>query len=233
MPHLVAALPLDDGTLTLARCHELLREAHDYLARCGHEAARRAALVEGSATWGSTFKRVRVELPRDGRPALVRAAEARHNLAEVVNQCATMERLLDALAWAQTPASGLSHFHVVRCHPTTSSVAAGAGADHDLVLAGPKGQAAWFEVSDVASADDGNRKEEKDLRSLGLLRDGRGPERCQVSWPEARVFLVVSAEFYERLRVRRWPHLTYRGIAVGAGTVVAEALRRSAVQSSA
>jgi hypothetical protein len=124
-------------------------------------------------------------------------------------------------------ASSLGDFHVARCHPTTSSGAVGKGADHDLVLTGPEGQSAWFEVSDVVSSEDGNRKEEKDLRSLGLLRDGRGPERCVVPWPEARVFLVVSAEFFERLRGRRWPHLTYRGNAVGAGTVVAEIQPRS------
>lgn len=221
VPHLVAALSLDVHAITLSQGYELLREAHDYLARRGREAAHRAALVEAPTAWGSAFKRVRVELPPDDRPTLVRADES-HNLVEVVNQCATMERLLDALAWAQTPASSLGDYRVARCHPTTSSVAADAGTDHDLVLVGPAGEAAWFEVSDVAGAVDGNRKEEKDLRSLGLLREGRGAARCDVVWPAARVFLVVSVEFYARLRTRRWPHLVYQGTAVGRGTVIAE-----------
>lgn len=73
--------------------------------------------------WGTHFKRVRVDLPRDARPLLMRAAEDHHSLAEVVNQCATMERLLDALAWARTDTSGLSAFHVVGC-PTTCNGAA-------------------------------------------------------------------------------------------------------------
>lgn len=101
MPHLVAPLTPahgDSSVLSLTRCHALLLDAHDYLARQGMDAARRAMLVDDAATWGTAFKRVRVELPPTGRPDLVRAAAAHHSLAEVMNQCATMERLLDALA---------------------------------------------------------------------------------------------------------------------------------------
>lgn len=228
VPHLVASLPHEPGVLTLTRCHDLLREAHDYLARAGMEAARRAALVEDAAAWGGLLKRVRVELPAGDRPLLVRGAEPSHSFAEVVNQCATMERLLDALAWAQTEASGLRAWTVAVCHPTTSSTA-DAAADHDLVLAGPAGQAAWFEVSDVASVHDGNGKEEKDLRSLGLLGGGTGAARCGVTWPPARVFLVVSTEFATKLWRRRWKHLTYREVFRGARTVVAEALPGAAI----
>ncbi len=216
------------GVISLARCHEMLREAHDYLARRGAEAARQAALLDDTIAWGTRFKRVRVALPHDDRPLLMRAAEDHHSLAEVVNQCATMERLLDALAWARTDASGLSAFHVVRCHPTTGSAASDVEApDNDLILAAPDGRAARFEVSNVASASDGNRKEERDLRSLGLLREGRGAERYDVRWLDARVFLVVSSEFAGRLRGRRWPHLVYREVFAGVGTVVLEALPKS------
>lgn len=226
MPHLVASLTAahgDSDILSLARCHALLLDAHDYLAHQGMDAARRAVLVDDACIWGTAFKRVRVELPADGRPELVRAAEARHSLAEVMNQCATMERLLDALAWAQTDASGMSSWEVTLRHPTTSSAPGdGTVADHDLVLRGPAGEAAWFEVSDVASASDGNRKEERDLCSLRVLREAKGTERFNLTWPRARVFLVVSTEFAGRLRSRRWPHLTYRTFAAGVGTVVAE-----------
>lgn len=227
VPHLVAALGSaifgDSGSLSMDRCHTLLLDAHNYLARRGMDAARRAVLVDDTSTWGTVFKRVRVELPTDGRPDLVRDAAAHHSLAEVMNQCATMERLLDALSWAQTDASGMSTWTVTLCHPTTSSVPGdGSVADHDLVLTGPAGEAAWFEVSDVASTNDGNRKEERDLCSLGVLREAKGAERFNLTWPEARVFLVVSTEFSGRLRTRRWPHLTYRASAAGTGTVVAE-----------
>lgn len=216
------------GVLSLARCHDLLHDAHDYLARRGAGAARQAALLDDATAWGSRFKRVRVELPRDGRPLLMRTADGHHSLAEVVNQCATMERLLDALAWARTDASGLNALHVARCHPTTGSAASDAETpDNDLILAAPDGRAARFEVSDVASMSDGNRKEERDLRSLGVLREGKGAERFDLRWPDARVFLVVSSEFAGRLRGRHWPHLAYREVFAGAGTVVVEALPKS------
>ncbi len=185
----------------------------------------RAALVERSLL-GSALKRVRVELPRDERPHLVRDANDQHSLAEVMNQCATMERLLDALAWVQTDASGLSTFNVAVCHPTTSS-AGDDTTDNDLILTALDGQCARFEVSDVASSSDGNHKEERDLRSLGVLSDGNGAKRFELTWPADRVFLVVSTEFALKLRSRRWPHLTYKEVFRGTGTVVAEATQRT------
>lgn len=76
---------------------------------------------------------MRVELPRSDGPRLVRDANDRHSLAEAMNQCATMERLLDALAWVQTEASGLNTFDVAVCHPTASSAAGDASVeDNDL-----------------------------------------------------------------------------------------------------
>lgn len=194
-------------------------------------AARRAALVESAASWGSALKRVRVELPRDERPRLVRDANDQHSLAEVMNQCATMERLLDALAWVQTDASGLSTLNVAVCHPTTSSVGDDT-TDNDLILTALDGRRARFEVSDVASSTDGNHKEERDLRSLGVLGDGSGAQRFDVQWPSARVFLVVSSEFAVKLQSRRWQHLAYGVVFRGEGTVVAEALQRTAATSS-
>lgn len=228
MPHLVSSLTAAhgvSGVLTLTCCHALLLDAHNYLARRGMDAARRAVRVDDASTWGTDFKRVRVELPPIGRPELVHDAAAHHSLAEVMNQCATMERLLDALSWAQTDASGMSSWSVTLCHPTTSSAPGdGSAADHDLVLVGPAGEAAWFEVSDVASAADGNRKEERDLCSLKVLREAKGAERFDLPWPKARVFLVVSTEFAGRLRTRRWTHLHYGPFAASPRTVVAEVL---------
>lgn len=115
-----------------------------------------------------------------------------HSFVEVVNQCATLERLLDAAAWAE---HNLEGFLVRICNPTTSSST--EADDHDLVLADPSGNVAKFEVCDVTSAKDGNRKELKDLCSLGVL----DPDGADVScWPTARVFLVVSPEFAVRMR---------------------------------
>jgi hypothetical protein len=151
--------------LTLAECAQLVREAHDYLARCGADAIEAASRAQGDPYWGSRVKRLHVALPDVGRPELIAPALASHNIVEVLNQCATMERLLDALDWAQTAASGLDAFTVVRCHPTTSSTQiAGKKVrlDNDLVLIGPDGTSARFEVSDVVGETDGNRKESRD-----------------------------------------------------------------------
>jgi hypothetical protein len=138
-----------------------------------------------------------------------------HSLTEVYNQCATMERLLDALEWAQTEDSVLNRYEVVLCHPTTSSVP-GIADDHDLVLVDREGAKAKFEISDVAGKRDGNRKEEKDLARLGVLPAVDINERFGEGWPPGRLFLVVSAEFARRLREprRSWlsgdpPHCHY------------------------
>lgn len=114
-----------------------------------------------------------------------------------MNQCATLERLIDALTWAEAWHE-LAGAHVVRCNPTTSSAPLEQGrkteADHDLVLVDREGARWSFEVSDVASERDGNGKEKKDLVSLGIpMAEGEG-------WPPGRSFLVVSTEFAERLR---------------------------------
>lgn len=195
-----------EAILTLERCHDLLAEAHRYLAERGQQALRRAAEVNHGPDWGRALKRVRVLLDNDDgkRPGIVHVDKEGHSFAEVVNRCATRERLIDALKWAQGAASGLAVYHVACCHPTTSSGRKGEGTSHDLVLRGPGGEAAWFEVSEVASTKDGNGKEEKDLRSLGLL-----PANT-LSWPKARVFLVVSREFAERLEKPRKDRPTYR-----------------------
>ncbi len=150
-----------------------MREARDYLATHGAEAIRRASGSQGGPDWGSSVKRARVILPEEGRRLALISGETReHNLVEVVNQCATMERLIDALGWAQTEPS-LMEYLVERCHPTTSS-SRGDEEDHDLVLVAPDDPEAKakFEVSDVASEKDGNGKEKKDLESLGVLPTG-------------------------------------------------------------
>lgn len=127
-----------------------------------------------------------------------------HSLTEVYNQCASIERLLDALQWAQGEAYGLNDYHVVQCHPTTSS-AAGDPYDNELVLVGPAGGLARFEVSDVGGAG-ARLREEKDLRCLGVLQSGRGAVKWNVDWPEGRLFLVASEELTEYLRrpTRGW-----------------------------
>ena len=203
MGHLVKSLPIDKAErLTLAQCRILVEEAHDYLARQGASITRDVFEKSNLKTWGSDLKRIRVPLPKKGRPQIISCEGEDHNYVEVINQCATMERLLDALAWAITPTSQLSDYTVEYCHPTTSSQTKDGekvSNDNDLVLLSAEGSKARFEVSDVASTKDGNGKEKKDLISLGVLREGEGTEQFNVSWPDSRLFLVVSEKFATRV----------------------------------
>jgi hypothetical protein len=70
--------------------------------------------------------------------------------------------------------------HPHRCRP---------GKDHDLVLRDGAGRPRRFEVSDVASENDGNGKEKKNLTSLGILHSGGEIP----GWPDGRHPLVVSS----------------------------------------
>ncbi|PLS82911.1 MAG: hypothetical protein CYG60_23295 [Actinobacteria bacterium] len=204
MAHLVDKFVASDGDRkTLTACQADVKEARDYLATYGAEAIRRASGSQGGPDWGSSVKRARVILPDGPRPALISSETWEHNLVEVVNQCATMERLIDALCWAQTEPS-LMEYLVERCHPTTSS-SRGDEEDHDLVLVAshdPR-EKAKFEVSDVASEKDGNGKEKKDLESLGVLAKGSDEHQPSSGWPSGRLFLVVSEEF--SVWIRRTP----------------------------
>jgi hypothetical protein len=229
---LVGRIPADgDDPMPLEECRSVVQEAHDYLVRKGMEAVRRAFDVGRMRYWGTEVKRVRVLLPKDEWPELVSSETEEHNLVEVMNQCATMERLLDALEWAQSAGSGLAESLVERCHPTTSSSYTDE-EDHDLVLMGPDGTKAKLEISDVSGAKDGNNKEKKDLISLGVLREGKGEEMFSDEWPEGRPFLVVSEEFAGRLRrpSRAWlkgtpPHCRYNEPAAQGMTRIFEVVK--------
>lgn len=182
------------GSRETAEVRDALQKAHAFLVDKSKDAARQL-LDLATSDWGQRAKRVYVPLSGQGKPLNVSAESV--PLAEVINQCATLERLLDVLTWAADDVV-LKSYKVVVCHPTTSSGNA-VGPDNDLVLIGPESALARFEVSDVASDKDGNGKEEKDLVSLGVLRDGSGDARYEVEWPAARVFLAVSEEFGRRL----------------------------------
>lgn len=167
-----------------------------------------------SETWGSDAKREHVVLPVADRPQLVSKDVAEHSFVEVMNQCATLERLLDTLAWIDTVAE-LHKVMVVVCNPTTSSASRKKGEprpvdDHDLVLEDHAGTHWKAEVSDVASEKekDGNGKEKKDLVSLGVLPEDGGSD--VLGWPSGRCHLVVSEEFTRRLR-----EPTRRGLRLG------------------
>jgi hypothetical protein len=127
-------------------------------------------------------------------------------LNELINQCTTVERLLDAIAWVlgQAPEATMH-----RCHPTTSS-GPQAGEDNDLIVL-VAGERWSFEVSDVVSSStDGNQKELKDLCNLGLVVASGSVWQLADPLPQGRQFLVVSPEFADRL-MRPSRHLLRTG----------------------
>ena len=214
----------------------LLKEAHDYLANAGQRALQQSGEIK-ALSWGSELKRIKVALSTDA-PLSVTPSLGKQNLVEVINQCATVERLLDVLEWIETEGSGFKDWIVERCHPTTSSSKkakeeACSSADNDLVLISKNTQQekACFEVSDVASEEDGNGKEKKDLVSLGVLKSGDSNSCIPSEWPRGRRFLVVSAEFAigVQRRKRSWRkrgHCHFKETKLEGGrTVLLEVLR--------
>lgn len=183
--------PYVTGKRPLADYQRELRARHTAWATAAVSALTNAAAY-GTDGWGSATKRLQVS------PDVKGPGEAdAQPLGEVINQCATVERLLDAMTWIDQQA-GTDRAMVLLCHPTASSAKAdpkGATTqpvelpDHDLVI-DLNGQQWRFEVSDVANGErDGNGKEAKDLASLGCAIDSGFPN------DGARRFLVVSQEF--------------------------------------
>ncbi len=160
MPHLVQ--PHDarrDGRVPVAEYARQLQVAHEYLVKHGKRALGEAHRLKAGSYWGTTVKRVLVGFT-DPRPALITQQVREHNLTEVHNQCATIERLLDALAWVQPSETLLSKYILERCHPTTNTLKAAGrtdGVDNDLVLSDSADTQAQCEVSDVIGRRDGNR----------------------------------------------------------------------------
>lgn len=106
-------------------------------------------------------KRASVDLPVAATGNFTWKRTGSEQLSEVVNQLATMTRLLDAMTWALSVAPDA---RVVHCNPTTSSV----GSDLDIET--NEGDRLAFEVSDTI-ARNANRKIVKDIGTLLQLDD--------------------------------------------------------------
>jgi hypothetical protein len=147
MPHLIEP-PTEPVDLHAYRAG--LEGAHDALV----VAAKKWSLSEiPLRSWGASAKRAVVEV--GGIHPWLGVQTQPFN--EIVNQSATVERLLDALEWAES--AGFSC--VLACHPTTSS------GDHDLVVQRPDDGLGVFEVSDVAGPrGNENNKMANDLQNL-------------------------------------------------------------------
>jgi hypothetical protein len=197
--------------ISLTECRDRVQIAHGYLVRQAKAALATISDAAHVDDWGAFMKRVRVLLPPECKPGDIPTELTDHSFTEVYNQCATMERLLDALEWLINHPK-LSRCRVLRCHPTTSSAPA-EEADNDLMLINEQDRlCACFEVSDVVSSTrDSNQKERKDLVSLGVLRKAKKVAAMVdgVDWPnERQLFLIVSQEFADYLRrpARHWLH---------------------------
>lgn len=186
--------------MPLADCAMVLSEAQQFLAQAAIVGLRRSSESEISS-WGSFMKRLYIDIPIEQRPYLIPGKIQSHNLIEVVNQCATIERLVDAMLWFSNDGSGFEDCIVVSCNPTTSSTKKSEDGlrDHDLVLKASNGDFYYFEVSDVVGHKDGNKKEIKDLISLGALAGTVKSPKPAVEWPRGRLFLICSSTFSTRI----------------------------------
>lgn len=147
MPHLIE---LPNVPADLIAVLEGLEGAHEAIVAAAR--AWPSAELPGES-WGVSAKRSLVELA-NLHPWIGVQSQP---FSELVNQLATVERLIDVLRWAES-----AEFNtVLACHPTTSS------GDHDLVARRGDGSLGVFEVSDVAG-DTGNANQ-KMTSDLGLL----------------------------------------------------------------
>lgn len=232
------------GITNIVEAHSHLVKAHDFLTVNALPMMEKLAKVSSDQYWGTNIKRLPVEYPECGI-LLAKGPATKHNFAEVVNMCATVERLLDVLQWAM--ASEFADYQVEICHPTTGSHPLrlkNGKFDNDLILVKDGHQGARFEISDIAGDNDGNHKEKRDLIGLGVLRKppkGAASDFDILSieeWPKDGVFLVVSKELGTPLlkmpspshgqRARRpWvcgmpPHCFYEKRFEGTHTVILE-----------
>lgn len=170
--HLIRPLTAAEGPMDAPAYLGQLQGAHDAIV--GRAVGWTHAVAGPS--WGIRAKRTLVDLT--GAHPLV--TSEKNPISELLNICATVERLLDALGWAIENGWAQS---VLECSPTTSGVA----GPSDIRTRGVEGEA-WFEVSDVVSARDGNRKLQTDLARLELATAG------------VATFLVTSPSWERRIQ---------------------------------
>ncbi len=170
---------------SLAEVLRELKEAHRFVV--GH--CQLPVPAAHNMQWAIEMKRTRISLPVQNRPALV--GKDSEQLFEAVNLLATVERLIDALEWFAHH-DEFKDMTVLACHPSTSSGTGKAGKGSDLVLGHNENTPLVLcEVSDIASSKDGNKKEKRDLKSLGYDEGYGVPDDGK------RRFLCLSTQFAE------------------------------------
>ena len=143
-----------------------------------------------------------------GRPALRGLiGVSSQPFAEIVNQLATVERLLDSLVWA----GRIGGVDVIECNPSTSRGPA-ASCSHDVVVR-CSDVIVVVEVSDVAGVNgNANQKMEKDLATL---------DRCTCEGAAVRRILAVSPQSASWLQARLGRESVVEA-GVGEGTWIVE-----------
>ena len=193
MPHMVEPIR---GPQSVETVREQLWEAHQFMVAGAKRTIGRFDTVD-AAEWGTALKRTKVELS-DDPPHLVRQAGKVHAFAEVVNQCATLERLMDELKWS---GEALPDFDVQTCHPTTSSLKQDTEPDNDrpLFSAADQGVASLRSRTWRHRPVTGTRRRSR--ISSGWVSSHRRIARVvrPSARPEGRFFLVVSEEFAKYL----------------------------------
>lgn len=181
MPNLVEPIKrTSDNPLPIADALRDIQEAHDYLVRRSMAVSYEINNVD---KWGYHMKRLAVSFPENERPKLV--SKNSENYVELINQCATMEHLINALLWAMEK---LPDYAVLGCHPTTSSGSSDDTPDNDIFLINPQNQYALFEVFDNI-----NPNQPKKSKSIGSLKR----EANKLSHPP-RLFIVCGIELWKR-----------------------------------
>ena len=123
---------LQESISTLEQVIMILR---DSVIRSRKDAEELSAQID----WACTLKRRQVEIA--GRDSWNLLSLEHHDYGEIVDQCATLARLFEAMCWAKSDLPDCQH--VLSCDPTQSSDGAA-----DLILDGP-GAVAVIEVSDT------------------------------------------------------------------------------------
>jgi hypothetical protein len=138
-------------------------------------------------TTACSLKRTLVSITPQGLIALTH-----HNYSEVVNQLATLERLIDAIAWAGNNIQ-LQTGWVEVCNPASSSERwPTIGITNDLILSSGIG-IYLFEVSDTEGNH--NRKMTKDIETLNknqtlLTGFNKAIHRCLVCSKSSALYVV-------------------------------------------
>jgi hypothetical protein len=187
--------------IDIDECLRQIKQAILTIAELAKASSMTIQSVEVNSRWGILAKRKRVQgFDRIRNMGLIDSTSDQ-NFSEVVNQCATMGRLVDALTWCKQHKQ-FTDLQVKTCHPTTSSATGkgcsdpdvqGHNVDNDLVLVAKDDKViARFEVSDVASSKDTNKKLLRDLISLSVL-NAKSEVILEPGSP--RRFLVISKEF--------------------------------------